>query len=116
MKILSLMVEVMLALNCDQRRQRQELFAGSRSFSDGLQDSFNLLDFKSMSTVAEIEAAIEKLPLREQQQLRAWFARRKPRRVSVLQKLRSLAGSAKNLPADLAANHDHYLHGTAKRS
>jgi hypothetical protein len=33
-----------------------------------------------------------------------------------LQKLRALAGTAKNLPADLAANHDHYLHGMAKRS
>ncbi len=69
-----------------------------------------------MSTVAEIEAAIEKLPAPEQQQLREWFGRRNQPRASVLQQLRAVAGTAKNLPADLAANHDHYLHGTAKRS
>ena len=67
-----------------------------------------------MSTVAEIEAAIEKLPSQEQQQLREWFGQRKQPRASVLQKLRALAGTAKNLPPDLAANHDHYLHGIAK--
>ena len=69
-----------------------------------------------MSTVAEIEAAIEKLPPTEQQRLREWFGRRNLPRASVLHKLRALAGTAKNLPDDLAANHDHYLHGTAKRS
>lgn len=69
-----------------------------------------------MSTVAEIEAAIEKLPPTEQQHLQEWFGRRKPAQGSVLRKLRALAGAAKNLPEDLAANHDHYLHGTAKRS
>ena len=69
-----------------------------------------------MSTVAEIEAAIEKLPPTEQQQLREWFGQRNQRRASILQKLRALAGTAINLPDDLAANHDHYLHGTAKRS
>lgn len=69
-----------------------------------------------MSTVAEIEAAIEKLPPTEQQQLREWFGQRTPPRGSVLAKLRTLAGTAKNLPTDLAANHDHYLHGTIKRS
>ena len=26
-----------------------------------------------------------------------------------------IAGTVKNLPADLAAQHDHYLHGTPKR-
>lgn len=29
--------------------------------------------------------------------------------------LRDLAGKAEGLPADLSAQHDHYLHGTAKR-
>jgi hypothetical protein len=67
-----------------------------------------------MSTVAEIEAAIEKLPPTEQQRLRDWFGRRPQPSGSVLQKLRTLADAAKNLPADLAANHDHYLHGTTK--
>jgi hypothetical protein len=69
-----------------------------------------------MSTVAEIESAIEKLPADEQQRLREWFGRRGKSHVPVLQKLRSLAGTAQNLPGDLATNHDHYLHGTPKRS
>jgi hypothetical protein len=30
--------------------------------------------------------------------------------------LLDLAGKASGLPPDLAENHDHYLHGTAKRS
>jgi hypothetical protein len=68
-----------------------------------------------MSTVAEIESAIEKLPADEQQRLREWFGRRDKPHTPVLQKLRALAGTGHNLPADLAANHDHYLHGTLKR-
>ena len=69
-----------------------------------------------MSTVAEIESAIEKLSPRDQQALREWMFARDEARKPVLQKLRSRAGAAKNLPADLAANHDHYLHGATKRS
>ena len=69
-----------------------------------------------MSTVAEIESAIEKLSPPEQQALREWWLARDRAREPVLQKLRSLAGAAKNLPVDLAANHDHYLHGVTKRS
>ena len=69
-----------------------------------------------VSTVAEIESAIEKLSPQDQQTLREWLFARDGARKPVLQKLRSLAGAAKNLPADLAANHDHYLHGVAKRS
>ena len=30
-------------------------------------------------------------------------------------RLESVAGKAKGLPADLAINHDHYLHGQPKR-
>lgn len=30
-------------------------------------------------------------------------------------RLRAVVGSAKGLPADLAGQHDHYLHGTPKR-
>ena len=59
-----------------------------------------------MSTVAEIESAIEKLPAEEQQRLREWFGRRDKPHAPVLQKLRALAGAGRNLPADLAANHD----------
>jgi len=33
-----------------------------------------------------------------------------------LRKLLRLAGTVKNLPHDFAENHDHYLHGTPKRS
>lgn len=69
-----------------------------------------------MSTVAEIKSAIEKLPAGEQRQLREWLGKRDKPDAPVLQKLRALAGAGRNLPADLAANHDHYLHGTPKRS
>ena len=69
-----------------------------------------------MSTITEIESAIEKLPAQDQQKLRNWLLARETTRKPILERLRSLAGKARNLPADLAANHDHYLHGTAKRS
>lgn len=69
-----------------------------------------------MSTVMEIESAIEKLSSGEQQQLRDWLLTRVQTQQPVVEKLRSLAGQGRNLPVDLAANHDHYLHGTPKRS
>jgi hypothetical protein len=69
-----------------------------------------------VSTIAEIESAIEKLSQPEQQKLREWLLARETTSQPVLKKLRSLAGTAKNLPNDLAANHDHYLHGVTKRS
>ncbi len=69
-----------------------------------------------MSTVMEIESAIERLSPQEQQQLRDWLLNRAQAQQPVMQKLRSLAGKGRNLPNDLAANHDHYLHGTPKRS
>jgi hypothetical protein len=34
---------------------------------------------------------------------------------SLYERLKSVAGKAKGLPADLAINHDHYLHGQPKR-
>lgn len=68
-----------------------------------------------MSTIAEIESAIEKLSSADQQKLHEWLSARRATQ-PVFEKLRSLAGKARNLPADLAANHDHYLHGTPKRS
>jgi hypothetical protein len=71
---------------------------------------------QSMSTIAEIESAIEKLSPQEQNKLRDWLIARDGTQKPVLERLRSLAGKARNLPDDLAANHDHYLHGTAKRS
>lgn len=73
--------------------------------------------FRGMSTVLEIESAIEKLSPQDQQKLRDWFLGNPPGRKLVLQKLRllKLAGTAKGLPKDLAKNHDHYLHGAAKR-
>ena len=36
-------------------------------------------------------------------------------REPTLLSLLKLAGTAKDLPADFAAQHDHYLHGTPKR-
>ena len=67
-----------------------------------------------MSTVVEIEAAIERLSPTEQRELRSWLLNQPSAQPSALEKLRSLAGAGRNLPADLAANHDHYLHGTAR--
>jgi len=69
-----------------------------------------------MSTVAEIESAIAKLSPQERKRLCERLLARETTQKPVLEKLRSLAGKARNLPADLAANHDHYLHGTTKRS
>jgi hypothetical protein len=63
----------------------------------------------------EIEAAIEQLPPQEQQQLREWLLKREPSESSVWKKLRSVSGTARNLPPDMAANHDHYLHDLPKR-
>ena len=34
---------------------------------------------------------------------------------TLYERLKSVAGKAKGLPADLAINHDHYLHGQPKR-
>ena len=71
-----------------------------------------------MSTVAEIEAAIEKLPPQEQRRLLERLLKRKPAQpsnLSIGKKLLTLAGKAKGLPSDFAANHDHYLHGLPKR-
>jgi hypothetical protein len=69
-----------------------------------------------MSTVAEIESAIEKLSAEEQKKLEAWFLKREQSKPSIFEKLRALAGTATHLPADLSVNHDHYLHGKTKRS
>ena len=35
--------------------------------------------------------------------------------LSLYDRLRPVIGAAKGLPADLAKNHDHYLHGQAKQ-
>jgi hypothetical protein len=34
---------------------------------------------------------------------------------SLYERLKPFVGAAKGLPADLAAQHDHYLYGTSKR-
>ena len=71
-----------------------------------------------MSTIAEIETAIEQLSPQEQQQLREWLLERgQPRgsAVPVGQKLLALSGAIKTWPRDFAKNHDHYLHGAPKR-
>jgi hypothetical protein len=72
--------------------------------------------FVFMSTVAEIESAIEKLSPADQDKLYNWLAARHAAQKPVFEKLRALAGKGRNLPSDLAANHDHYLHSTPKRS
>ncbi len=71
-----------------------------------------------MSTVTEIETAIEQLPPQERRQLRERLLKRElaqPSSLSIGKKLLALAGKAKGLPPDMAANHDHYLHGLPKR-
>ena len=71
-----------------------------------------------MSTVAEIEAAFEKLPPQDQQRLRERLLERKQPQSSNLpigKKLLALCGTVKGLPENFAANHDHYLHGLPKR-
>ena len=35
---------------------------------------------------------------------------------TLLERLKPFVGAAKGLPADLAQNHDHYIHGTPKKS
>jgi hypothetical protein len=84
-----------------------------------------------MSTVAEIEAAIRKLPPRKARalamRLQGWLA---PRQRGLGEKaaakkslppapLQGLARAAALAPADLptnaAAQHDHYLYGSPKR-
>jgi hypothetical protein len=69
-----------------------------------------------MSTVAEIESAIEKLEPAEKKALRDWILSKDLDEAPVLHKLGALIGSVSNLPTDLARNHDHYLHGKPKRS
>jgi hypothetical protein len=70
-----------------------------------------------MSTVAEIEAAIEQLPPQEQRQLRERLLKRaKPQPpLPIGKKLLALSGTIKDWPSDFAANHDYYLHGLPKR-
>ncbi len=38
-----------------------------------------------------------------------------PPPLSVYDKLKHVIGTVEGLPADLAANHDHYIHGAPKR-
>jgi hypothetical protein len=68
-----------------------------------------------MSTVAEIQQAIERLSPSDREQLKQLLMNENDGR-PILEKLRSLAGAARDLPSDLADNHDHYLHGTSKHS
>ena len=42
-------------------------------------------------------------------------ARALPPPTSFFDSIRDLIGSAKGLPEDFAAEHDHYIHGTPKR-
>jgi hypothetical protein len=69
-----------------------------------------------MSAIAEIESAIEKLSPADQDKLHEWLSARQSAQMPVFEKLRRLTGKGRNLPADLAANHDHYPHGAPRRS
>ena len=41
---------------------------------------------------------------------------KKEDRRTINDRLRDVIGKAEGLPADFAENHDHYLHGTAKKA
>jgi hypothetical protein len=69
-----------------------------------------------MSTVAEIESAIQRLSPADQDRIRNWVLNRPAAKSSIFEQLKSIAGSAGDLPPDLATNHDHYLHGMPKRT
>ncbi|MCY3022875.1 MAG: hypothetical protein NTW87_28175 [Planctomycetota bacterium] len=43
-------------------------------------------------------------------------AKRRARNPTLYERLKPLIGSLKGLPPDMAENHDHYIHGTPKRS
>jgi hypothetical protein len=43
------------------------------------------------------------------------FAEREEGIPSLYERLKDVAGKAEGLPPDLAANHDHYLHGRARQ-
>jgi hypothetical protein len=90
-------------------------FAGART---GLKPSPVWGKLWDMSTIAEIETAIEQLSPQEQQQLREWLLERGQPQGStepVGRKLLALSGAIKSWPRDFAENHDHYLHGAPKR-
>ena len=67
-----------------------------------------------MSSVAEIEAAIEQLPPQDQRQLRERILKRE-KQPSIWKELSKLSGTIKDWPSDFAANHEHYIHGRPKR-
>jgi hypothetical protein len=65
----------------------------------------------------EIIDQLPRLTRRELEDVDAHLHRllQNPGRKSWGEALLEVAGTAKSLPEDLSANHDHYLHGTPKR-
>jgi len=65
----------------------------------------------------EIIAELAKLDRHELEQvdLKVHELLQAPPSPNVWESLLELAGTAEGLPADLAEQHDHYLHGTPKR-
>ena len=77
-----------------------------------------------MTTLAEIETAADALTDEDKQKLLAFLASRlratgepmaAPRPPSFAERYSPFIGAATDLPTDLAANLDHYLHGHPKR-
>lgn len=54
-------------------------------------------------------------PLPEGTPVRIWPIEGAPENRTLADRFRSVIGKARGLPADLAENHDHYLHGHPKR-
>jgi len=58
----------------------------------------------------------EPVPLAEGMEVRVAQASAMAVAVPIGRKLLALAGTVKGMPVDLAENHDHYIHGTPKRT
>lgn len=76
--------------------------------------------FPRMSFTGTIENGVVKLPsglgLPDGTQVRVEPITKPTPRNELTRRLAEIAGKVSNLPADFAAEHDHYLHGTAKRA
>jgi hypothetical protein len=57
------------------------------------------------------------LPLADGTKVKIWMElpAEPPRQPTLRERLLKLAGTVDDLPADMARNHDHYIHGTPKR-
>jgi predicted DNA-binding antitoxin AbrB/MazE fold protein len=73
-----------------------------------------------MSFTGTVENGVVKLPanaaLPDGTKVRVEPITRPAAKNQLTKRLVSIASKTRNLPADLAAEHDHYIHGTPKRA